>query len=263
MWFYRVWNNRLNYKCKECGNRSFKSINGSIKYFPILHQFCNSDLNKSVLLFRKGVYHYEYIDSRERFNEESLPDKEAFNSKLNEEGITDKGYAHDQKVWEVFEIKNLGEYHDLYVQCGTLLLADVFENFRDKCIEIYELDPAHFLSAPGLAWQACLKKTGVKLELLTDIDMLLMVEKGIWGGICRAIHRYVTANNKYTKSYDKSIISSYLMYLDVNNFYGWAMSQKLPVNGFKWIKVLSKFDELFIKNYGQNSIKEYFLEVDV
>ena len=101
--------------------------------------------------------------------------------------------------------KNLGDYHDLYVQGDTLLLADVFENFRSKCIEIYELDPAHFLSAPGLAWQACLKKTGVKLELLTDIDMLLMVEKGIRGGICQAVHRYVKANNKCMKSYDKNI----------------------------------------------------------
>ena len=90
----------------------------------------------------------------------------------------------------MFEIKNLGEYHDLYVQSDTLLLADVFENFTDKCIEIYELNPAHFLSAPGLAWQACLKKTEVKLELLTDIDILLMVEKAIRGGICQATHRY-------------------------------------------------------------------------
>ena len=129
--FIEFENNRLNYKCKECRNRFFKSINGSIKYFPILHQFCNGDLNK--LLLRKGVYHYEYIDSRKRFNEESLPDKEAFNSKLNEEGITDKSYAHDQKVWEVFEIKNLGEYHDLYLQTDTLLLTNVFENFRDIC----------------------------------------------------------------------------------------------------------------------------------
>ena len=86
--------------------------------------------------------------------------------------------------------KNLGEYHDLYVQSNTLLLADVFENLRDKCIEIYELDPAHFLSAPRLAWQACLKKTKVKLELLTNINMLFMVEKGIRGRICQAIHRY-------------------------------------------------------------------------
>ena len=104
------------------------------------------------------------------------------------------------------------------------MLADVFENFRDKCIEIYELDPAHFLSAPGLAWQACLKKTKVELELLTDIDMLLMVEKGTTGGICQAIHRYAKANNKYMKNYNKDVISSYLMYLDTSNLCGLAMS---------------------------------------
>ena len=121
----------------------------------------------------------------------------------------------------------------MYVQSYTLLLADVFENFRNKCIEIYELDPAHFLSAPGLAWQACLKKTGVKLELLTDIDMLLMVEKDIRGGICHAIHRYAKVNNKYMKNYDKSIEASYLIYLDANHLYGWAMCQKWPVNGFE------------------------------
>ena len=112
----------------------------------------------------------------------------------------------------------------------------MFENFRNKFIEIYELDPAHFLSALGLAWQACLKKSKVELELLTDIDMLLMVEKGTRGGICQAIHRYAKANNKYMKNYNKDIISSYLMYLDANNLYGWAMSQKLPVDGFKWVK---------------------------
>ena len=102
----------------------------------------------------------------------------------------------------------------------TLLLKDVFENFRNKCIEIYKLEPAHFLSAPGLAWQACLKKTEVKFELLTDIDMLLMVDKDIIGGICHAIHKNAKANNKYIKNYDKNIITSYLMHLDANNLYG-------------------------------------------
>ena len=146
--------------------------------------------------------------------------KNAFYSELNLEYIKDKDYEQAQKVLEVFEIKYLGEYHDLYVQSDTLLLVDVFENFRDKCIEIYGLDPAHFLSAPGLAWQACLKKTGVKLELLTDIDMLLMVEKGIRDGICQAVHRYAKANNNNMKNYDKSIESSYLAYLGGNNLYG-------------------------------------------
>ena len=127
----------------------------------------------------------------------------------------------------------MGEYHDLYVQSDTALLADVFESFRNKCLEIYKLDPAHFLSAPGLAWQACLKKTQVKLELLTYNDMLLMFEEGIRGGMCQATHRYAKANNKYMNNHDKNSESSYFEYLDANNLYGWAMSQKLPVRNFK------------------------------
>ena len=140
------------------------------------------------------------MDSCERFDENITPRKEAFYSELNLENITDKDYEHVKKVWEVFEIKNLGEYHDLYVQYDTFLFADIFDNFRNKCIEIYKLDPAHFLSASGLAWQACLKKTKVELELLTEIDMLFMVEKGTRGGICQAIQRHVKANNKYMKN---------------------------------------------------------------
>ena len=132
------------------------------------------------------------------------------------EDITDKDYVYAQKLLGKSKLKNLGDYHDLYVQSNTLLLADVFENFRNKCTETYEIDPAHFLSAPGLVWQACLKNTAVKLELLTNIDMLLMVEKGIRGGICHAIHTYTKANDKYMKNYDKNIESSYLMYLDTN-----------------------------------------------
>ena len=128
--------------------------------------------------------------------------------KLNLEDISDADYEHVKKVWEAFEIKNLGEYHDLYVQCDTLLLADVFENFRDKCIEIYGLDPAYFLSEPGLAWQACLKNTKVELELLTDIDMLLMTEKVIRRKICQSIHRYAKANNKYTNNPEKLLKNS-------------------------------------------------------
>ena len=166
-----------------------------IEKFPNTYQLCNKDLTKFALLLRNGVYPYEYIDSWKRFKEESLPDKESFYSELNNEHITDEDYAHAQKVWDTFNIKNLGEYHDLYVQSDTALLADVFENFRDKCIEIYKLDPAHFLSAPGQAWQACLKKTEVEYELLTDNDMLIIFEKGTRGGMCQATYRYAKANN--------------------------------------------------------------------
>ena len=164
------------------------------------------------------------MDSWKRFNETELPDKESLYNKLNKEGKTDEDYAHAQKVWKEFNIKNLGEYNDLYVQSDTLLLADVFENFRDRCIEKYELNPAHFLSASGLVWQACLKKTEVKLELLTDNDTLMMFEKGIRGGMCQAVHRYYKASNKYMKNYYKNKAPLFLLYLDANNLYGWAMS---------------------------------------
>ena len=159
-----------------------------IEKFPNTYRLCNKNHNKFALSLRKGVYPYEYMDCWEKFKEESLPDKESFYSELNNEHITDEDYEHAQKVWSTFNIKNLGEYHDLYVQSDTALLADVFESFKDKCIEIYDPDPAHFLSAPGLAWKACLKKTGVELELLTDNDMLIMFEEGIRGGICHAIY---------------------------------------------------------------------------
>ena len=203
------------------------------------------------------------MDSWKRFKEESLPDKEYFYSKLNKEHITDEDYAHAQKVWDTFNIKNLGEYHDLYVQSYTALLADVFENFRDKCIEKCELYPAHFLSAPGLAWQACLKKTEVELELLTDNDMLMMFEEGTRGGMCQASYRYAKANNKYMKNYDKNKESSFLIYDDANNLYGWAMCKKLPVGDFKWVDDLSICTEDLIKNYDEDSDIGYNLEVDV
>ena len=128
---------------------------------------------------------------------------------------------------------------------------------------MYELDPAHFLSLPGLAWQACLKKTNVKLELLTDYDMLLMVEEEIRGGVCNTIHRHAKANNKYMRNYNENKESSYIQYLDANSLYGWAMCKKLPVNGFKWVKDTSKIDEDFLKNYDEDSDTGYILEVDV
>ena len=209
------------------------------------------------------VYPYEYMDNWERFNEMSLPSKESFYSTLNMENIDDSDYRHGNNVFKRFKLKNLGVYHDLYVQSDTLLLADVFENFRNKCLEVYELDPAHLLSLPGLAWQACLKKTNVKLELLTDYDMLLMVEEGIRGGICHSVHRYAKANNKYMENYDENKESSYIQYLDANNLYAWAMSQKLPKNNFKWVEGTSRINEKFIKNYNENSNKGYILELDV
>ena len=206
------------------------------------------------------------MDSWERFNETSLPSKDDFYSNLNMEDIEDIDYRHGNNVFNKFKLNNLGEYHDLYVQSDTLLLADVFENFRDMRIKEYELDPSHFVSLPGLAWQACLKKTNIELELLTNYDMLLMVEEGKGrGGICHSIHRYAKANNKYMKNYNNNEESSYIQYLDANNLYGWAMSKKLPVNGFKWLDSdkINEINEDFIKNYDENNDKGYIFEVDV
>ena len=190
------------------------------------------------LVKRKGVYPYEYMDSLERFKENKLPPKEAFYSRLTGEDISNEDYEHAKNVWDVFGMKNLQDYHDLYNETDVLLLADVFENFRNICMENYKLDPAHYFTAPGLTWDACLKMTGVNLELLSDIDMLLMIEKGIRGGVSMISTRYGKANNKYMgKSFNEKEPSKYIQYLDANNLYGWAMSKPLPTHGFKWMKV--------------------------
>ena len=188
------------------------------------------------LLTRKGVYPYDYVSSLEKLSETCLPSKDKFYSKLNDEDITDEDYQHAIKVWNTFGCKTIKQYHDLYLKSDVLLLADVFENFRSTCLKHYKLDPAHYYTSPGLAWDACLKNTGQKLQLLHDYDMLMMIERGIRGGITHISKRYSEANNKYMKNYDPEKKSTFIQYLDANNLYGWAMSQNLPTHGFKWMK---------------------------
>ena len=149
-----------------------------------------------MLLLRKGVYPYEYMDDWDRFNEKKLPNKSDYYRSLNMEHIPEIDYRHALKVFNKFNIKNLGEYHDLFVQSDTVLLADFFESFRNLCLNTYKLDPAYFLSLQGLAWKACLKHSGTKLELISDIDMLLMLEEGIREGICHSVFRHTKTNNK-------------------------------------------------------------------
>ena len=156
------------------------------------------------------------MDSWKRFNETELPSKDKFYSTLNLEDISDDDYAHAMNVWNTFNMSNLGEYHDLFVRLDTALLADVFENFRDKHIVTDKLDPVYFLTSPGLSWEACLKKTGVELELLTNENIFLTYEEGIRGDICNKVHSYAEANNKFMKNYDKNKESSFLMYVDTN-----------------------------------------------
>ena len=219
--------------------------------------------DKLELILRKGVYPYEYMNSFERFNEEILPEQKSFYSSLTDNSISDLDYEHAKNVWRTFGCENLGDYHDVYLKSDVLLLADVFQCFRKNCLKNYELDPANYYTLPGLSWDALMKKSGVELELLTDIDMHLMFEKGLRGGISMVSHRYSKANNKYLPdTYDPNIDSSYLMYLDANNLYGWSMSQPLPIGGFKWIKPTDVINNKIL-NTSASYPKGYILEVDL
>ena len=211
------------------------------------------------LLTRKGVYPYEYMSSWDKFKE-SHPPIEAFYSKLNMSKISEDDYQHAQQVWKEFGIRNLGDYHDLYLRTDVVLLAKGFEAFRDTCLKHYSLDPAHFYTAPGLAWKASSRKTRVRLELLSDPDMLLMFERRIRGGITQAVHRYALANNKYMGDmYNPNKESKYLQYLDANNLYGWTMSQPLLTSKFKWVDI----EPSQIHTLSTSKVKGCLLEVDV
>ena len=180
--------------------------------------------------------------------------------------------TNTRNVWNKFKLKNMGDYHDLYLETDMILSANVFESFRKVCIENYGSDPAHFYTAPGLPWKACLKKTGVNLELVKDPDMLLMFERGIRGGITQSVHRWAIANNPYMGyEYDRSKPTEYLQYLDANNLYSWVMSQPLPTGEFKWVDIknleqrpqnLKKTIDLMMKR-DKDSDRGYLLEVDV
>ena len=193
-------------------------------------------LEEVELIKQKGHYPYEYMDSIEKFKEDKPPPQKAFFSKLTGKGISNKNYSYVLNVWNSFNMETMKDYHKLYNDSDALLLADVFENFRDICLKIYGLDPVYYFTAPGLAWDACLKITDIDLELLNDPDMLLIFEKGIRGGISMISNRYGEANNKYMgHGFNKNKLKKYLMYLDANNLYGCAMSMKLPTHGFKWL----------------------------
>ena len=217
--------------------------------------------NKWQLLLKKGIYPYEYMDSFERFGETKLPEKKKFYSSLSGKGITDEEYAHVKQVWETFGCRNLGDYHDLYVATDTLLLADVLENFRKVCQEKYGLDSANYHSAPGLSWDALLKKTGVELELLTDLDMHLFIEHGMRGGISMASKRYAKANNLQVEGYEPTQPTNYITYLVANNLYGWAMSLHLPKKNFHWKRVMPTEEQIMKMKW--NSKKGWIREVDL
>ncbi|XP_026830520.1 uncharacterized protein LOC113563293 [Ooceraea biroi] len=222
--------------------------------------FVHLSTNDFDLLTRKGVFPYEYVDCAEKLEDTRLPPRESFYSSLTGNTVSESDYAHAVNVWQRFAIRTLGEYSDLYLKTDVLLLADVFENFRDSCIKSYGLDPAYYYTLPGFTWDAMLKHTRINFELLTDIDMIMFIERGIRGGLSQCSHRYAQANNKYMQSYDPSKPSSYLMYFDVNNLYGWAMCQPLPYANFRWVDDTSNFNMIVVT---PDSPKGYVLEVDL
>lgn len=210
------------------------------------------------LVTQKGVCPYDYCNSWEKLDDTHLPTKEDFYSKLNNQNISDDEYLHAQSIWTSFGVETLGEYLDIYLKTDVLLLADIFQNFRKTCHKIYNLDPLHYCTAPGLSFDAMLKHTAVKLELFTCSEMYHFVEKGLRGGVAVCSGRYAEANNKYMGNlYDATKPSSYLLYLDVNNLYGYSMSSYLPYEGFKWIS-----PEEFDINTPNDSDTGYILEVD-
>ena len=214
------------------------------------------------LMTRKGIYPYDYMDSFEKFNKTELPTKEEFYSILNNQHISDKDYCHAKKVWNTFKLQTMGEYHNLYLKSDILLLADVFENFRKTCLQYYKLDPCYYFTSPGLSWDAMLKMTNIQLELMTDIDMFQFIEKGMRGGISYIANRYGKANNKYMSKYDENKPSKYIMYLDANNLYGWAMSQYLPTDGFRWLTE-KQINKINLAQYNEDSNKGLLIEVDL
>ena len=249
---------------------SLDSLSKNLSEFPI----CKSNGLENRHL-RKGIYPYDYMDSFNRFEETENPPRQEYYSILNDQEITDEDYEHSIKIWKEDNIKNLGEYHDLYLKIDVSLLAEIFENFRNVCLKNYELDPAHYYTSPGLSWDALLKFSKQKLELLSDINTIPFIESGIRGGVSMISHRHSIANNKYMmKNYDPDKEIKSINYLDANNLYGWAMCEPLPVGNFKMYDDLkerlsegkAKIKEKIIErleNWKSGSKQGYIIEVDL
>ena len=221
------------------------------------------------LLSQKGVFPYSWFDSPERMKETALPAREHFTSDLTGETVSEEDYERAQAVWKAGNCRTFKDYHDLYLTTDVALLADVFEAFRSLMLVNYGLDPTHYITAPGMSWDALLKHTGIELELLTDLDMHLFVEKGIRGGICQASHRAAVANNPRVEAtggvkFDPNSPTTWILYLDMNNLYGGAMIQRLPTGAFIWREVADLESELaHLKARTDDDPRGAYYEVDL
>lgn len=237
---------------------SLETLAGNLNsnQFTELAKFIERDRH---LVTKKLAYPYEYMDSKERYNETKLPAIECFYSRLNNETVKPEEYENAEAIWKAFNIKTMREFTQFYNKIDVLLLADIMENFRELSLETYKLDPAWYFTTPGFAWDAMLRKTQIQMELLTDIDMFLMVESGIRGGITQCSKRYAKANNKYMNhKYDPKKETVYLGYFDANNEYGWSMCKYLPYSGFEWCDT-----NIDVTKISDESDTGYILEVDL
>lgn len=225
-------------------------------HFPIDNQFN--------LMRRKGIFCYEYLDSFDKLNDTILPPIEKFYSNLYNTSCSIDDYEHAKRVWETFNCQSLKDYMELYLKTDVLLLTDVFENFRKSCKRVHKLDPCQYYTAPGLSFDAMLRFTKITLDLLRDLNMFNVIKKGIRGGLVQCTKRLAKANNKYMKDYDKNSPSHYLLYLDANNLYGWAMKQYLPEGDFKWLQpeeAITDVEEIL--KFMHNSTIGYIYVVDL
>jgi len=236
------------------------NIKNKFKHFNNHYYDFNDE--QRLLMTQKGIYPYDYMNSFDKFENTEFPSIEECYSQLDKQEMKEDDYDRALKIWKTMNIHNMGEYHDLYLTTDVLLLADVFENFRSMCIDYYSLDPVHYVTLPGFAWDALLKMTGIKLDVFHDYDMYLMIENHIRGGISSIMKRYSEANNKYMDSYDENKDDSYIMYLDANNLYGWSMMQCLPTGNYKFIDG-NQFNQDIIMNIPKDNNEGYIFEVDL
>ncbi|GFU49578.1 uncharacterized protein TNCV_1591121 [Trichonephila clavipes] len=211
---------------------------------------------------RKGVFPYSYFSNPEILNETCLPPKAAFFNNLSSTPVKDEDYDFALLVFRTFKCKKFADYLQLYQQLDVILLAEVFTSFRQKCLQFYKLDPCHFITAADLTWNAGLKYTKVELELFSDINMYLWIENSIRGGICFVGKRYALANNPFIPGFNKHEEESYIIAVDANNLYGYAMSQPLPIGHFFWL-TKDEVRNLDVFTLSSTDTVGYFLEVDI
>ncbi len=235
---------------------------GSTKFVHLRKAYRNLPDADFALLLRKGVYPYDYMNAWERFDESQLPSIQDFASRLRQTECDNADYVHASRIWSSFQCHTLKDYHDVYLKSDVLLLADVFEEFRKVCMTHYQLDPAHYVSAPQLSWDAMLKMTDCSLDLISDSEMFRMLDGSLRGGISMISKRYSKANNPRMSQYDPSQPEKHIAYWDANNLYGWAMSQHLPRGNFRWLEP-REFEAIDWESLPDGSPTGYFVECDL